>query len=98
MSGCARGRGLGSLSPTVTGGSSALTIRGVRKITTSESSERLPRTPKRRPATGSRDNAPAEAFQAARQQAAGLQFLAVQSSEQQPGFDGFWILRDLPDG
>ena len=42
--------------------------------------------------------AAAEAFQASRRQAAGLQFLAVQSSEQQPGFDGFWILRDLPDG
>ena len=42
--------------------------------------------------------AAAEAFQASRRQAAGLQFLAVQSSEQQLGFDGFWILRDLPDG
>jgi hypothetical protein len=30
--------------------------------------------------------------------AAGLQFLAVQSSPEQQGFDGFWILRDLPDG
>ena len=42
--------------------------------------------------------AAAEAFQAARCNAGGLQFLAVQSSEQQQGFDGFWILRDLPDG
>jgi len=38
-----------------------------------------------------------EAFLAARSQAAGIQFIAVQSSEDQPGFDGFWILRDLPD-
>ena len=37
------------------------------------------------------------AFHASRQQAAGLQFLAVQSQPDQPGFDGFWILRDLPD-
>jgi len=42
--------------------------------------------------------AAAEAFRAARAQAAGLQFLAVQSSPEQQGFDGFWILRDLPDG
>jgi hypothetical protein len=28
---------------------------------------------------------------------AGIQFIAVQSREEQPGFDGFWILRDLPD-
>jgi hypothetical protein len=39
----------------------------------------------------------AEAFRAARQQAGGVQFLAVQSSEAQNGFDGFWVLRDLPD-
>jgi len=38
-----------------------------------------------------------EAFLAARSQAAGIQFIAVQRSEDQPGFDGFWILRDLPD-
>ncbi|MFM7652990.1 MAG: Tab2 family RNA-binding protein [Vulcanococcus sp.] len=38
-----------------------------------------------------------EAFLAARSQAAGIQFIAVQRSEEQPGFDGFWILRDLPD-
>ena len=41
--------------------------------------------------------AAAEAFRAARLQTAGIQFIAVQSSESQPGFDGFWILRDLPD-
>ena len=38
-----------------------------------------------------------EAFLAARGLAAGVQFIAVQRSEDQPGFDGFWILRDLPD-
>ena len=41
--------------------------------------------------------AAAEAFRAARSQAAGIQFIAVQSSEDQAGFEGFWILRDLPD-
>lgn len=41
--------------------------------------------------------AAAAAFRAARAQAAGIQFIAVQSHEAQPGFDGFWILRDLPD-
>ena len=41
--------------------------------------------------------AAATAFRASRSQAAGIQFIAVQSSEDQPGFDGFWILRDLPD-
>lgn len=41
--------------------------------------------------------AAAEAFSAARQQAAGLQFLAVQASESEPRFEGFWMLRDLPD-
>lgn len=41
--------------------------------------------------------AAAPAFRSARSQAAGIQFIAVQSSEDQPGFDGFWILRDLPD-
>ena len=41
--------------------------------------------------------AAAAAFLAARSQASGVQFLAVQSSSDQPGFDGFWILRDLPD-
>lgn len=37
------------------------------------------------------------AFLAARTHAGGLQFIAVQRHEDQPGFDGFWILRDLPD-
>ena len=41
--------------------------------------------------------AAARAFSAAREQAGGVQFLAVQSSESQAGFDGFWVLRDLPD-
>ena len=41
--------------------------------------------------------AAAQAFAAAREQAGGVQFLAVQSSETQAGFDGFWVLRDLPD-
>jgi hypothetical protein len=41
--------------------------------------------------------AAAQAFRAAREHAGGVQFLAVQSSEQQNGFDGFWLLRDLPD-
>jgi hypothetical protein len=42
--------------------------------------------------------AAATAFALAREQAAGLQFIAVQSDESAPGFEGFWILRDLPDG
>ena len=33
----------------------------------------------------------------ARRESAGLQFLAVQSSEQSTHFEGFWMLRDLPD-
>lgn len=41
--------------------------------------------------------AAAAAFTAARQQAGGLQFLAVQSSESEPRFEGFWMLQDLPD-
>jgi hypothetical protein len=41
--------------------------------------------------------AAAQAFRAAREQAGGVQFLAVQSSDAQNGFDGFWVLRDLPD-
>ncbi len=41
--------------------------------------------------------AAAAAFEAARRQAGGVQFLAVQASEQDPRFEGFWILRDLPD-
>ena len=38
-----------------------------------------------------------KAFAAARQQAGGLQFLAVQAREQDERFEGFWLLRDLPD-
>jgi hypothetical protein len=38
-----------------------------------------------------------EAFAAAREQAGGLQFLAVQAGDQQQRFEGFWMLRDLPD-
>ena len=41
--------------------------------------------------------AAAEALQQARLAAGGVQFLAVQASEEQPGFTGFWLLRDLPD-
>ena len=41
--------------------------------------------------------AAAQAFRAAREQVGGVQFLAVQSHENQSGFDGFWVLRDLPD-
>ena len=41
--------------------------------------------------------AAAEAFARAREQAGGLQFLAVQGSEQDQQFEGFWLLRDLPD-
>jgi hypothetical protein len=33
----------------------------------------------------------------ARQEAAGLQFLAVQAQEEDTHFEGFWMLRDLPD-
>lgn len=39
-----------------------------------------------------------EAFARARQDAGGLQFLAVQSDADQPSFEGFWMMRDLPDG
>jgi len=42
--------------------------------------------------------AAAAAFALAREQAGGLQFIAVQSDENAPGFEGFWLLRDLPDG
>jgi hypothetical protein len=34
----------------------------------------------------------------ARSEAAGLQFLAVQSDPDSERFEGFWMLRDLPDG
>ena len=37
------------------------------------------------------------ALAAARERCAGLQFLAVQASDQEPRFAGFWMLRDLPD-
>lgn len=39
-----------------------------------------------------------EAFLQAREQAGGVQFLAVQSAEGDSHFEGFWLLRDLPDG
>jgi len=42
--------------------------------------------------------AAAASFALAREQAGGLQFIAVQSDENAPGFEGFWLLRDLPDG
>ncbi|MEB3199378.1 MAG: Tab2/Atab2 family RNA-binding protein [Synechococcaceae cyanobacterium] len=42
--------------------------------------------------------AAAAALAAARDHAGGLQFLAVQSSEQASQLEGFWMLRDLPDG
>jgi hypothetical protein len=38
-----------------------------------------------------------EAFETARAKAGGLQFLAVQSEEQDQLLEGFWLLRDLPD-
>ncbi|MBD2421991.1 Tab2 family RNA-binding protein [Cyanobium sp. FACHB-13342] len=41
--------------------------------------------------------AAAAAFAAARDQAGGLQFLAVQAREDDQRFEGFWLLRDLPD-
>jgi hypothetical protein len=41
--------------------------------------------------------AAARAFAEARERAGGLQFIAVQASEQEPSFAGFWMLRDLPD-
>ncbi len=39
----------------------------------------------------------AAAFAAARDAAAGLQFIAVQSDAEAQRFDGFWLLRDLPE-
>jgi hypothetical protein len=42
--------------------------------------------------------AAAQAFASARQQAAGLQFVAVLSSPDAERLEGFWLLRDLPDG
>ena len=41
--------------------------------------------------------AAARAFGAARTQAGGLQFMAVQANEADQRFEGFWLLRDLPD-
>jgi hypothetical protein len=42
--------------------------------------------------------AASEALSKARVEAGGIQFIAVQSSEEASRFEGFWILRDLPDG
>jgi hypothetical protein len=38
------------------------------------------------------------AFAEARERAGGLQFIAIQPEEGQERLDGFWLLRDLPDG
>jgi hypothetical protein len=38
-----------------------------------------------------------EAFEAARREAGGLQFLAIQSDPGSERFEGFWLLRDLPE-
>ena len=38
------------------------------------------------------------AFARSRDLAAGLQFLAVQADGERPDLQGFWLLRDLPDG
>ncbi len=46
---------------------------------------------------GEEAEAARQAFALARQQAGGLQFLAVQAQEQDEQFEGFWLLRDLPD-
>ena len=43
-------------------------------------------------------SAAAGAFAAARENAAGLQFIAVQSADGAERLDGFWLLRDLADG
>lgn len=43
-------------------------------------------------------SASSEAFARSRQESGGLQFLAVQSAEGDSHFEGFWMLRDLPDG
>jgi hypothetical protein len=42
--------------------------------------------------------AAAEAFTTARERSGGLQFLAVVSDREAQRLDGFWLLRDLPDG
>lgn len=39
-----------------------------------------------------------EALARARQEAGGLQFLSVQTAEADSHFEGFWMMRDLPDG
>ena len=41
--------------------------------------------------------AASEAFARSRDQAAGLQFIAVQSEATASRLEGFWLLRDLPD-
>lgn len=46
---------------------------------------------------GEEARAAAEAFETARAQAGGLQFLAVQAEEREQRLEGFWLLRDLPD-
>jgi len=38
-----------------------------------------------------------EAFATAREEAGGLQFIAVQSDPESERFEGFWLLRDLPE-
>ena len=43
-------------------------------------------------------SAAATAFDAAREKAGGLQFIAVQAREDDQKLAGFWLLRDLPDG
>jgi hypothetical protein len=47
--------------------------------------------------TSAEAEAAAGAFAAARTQAGGLQFIAVQAHEADQRFEGFWLLRDLPD-
>jgi hypothetical protein len=42
--------------------------------------------------------AAADAFAAAKENAGGLQFIAVQSADGAERLDGFWLLRDLADG
>ena len=34
----------------------------------------------------------------ARERAGGLQFIAIQASEEASNLEGFWLLRDLPEG
>ena len=43
-------------------------------------------------------SAASEAFSRARREAGGLQFLSVQNVEGDTYFEGFWMLKDLPDG